>query len=87
MTAEVVIYSTGWCPYCMRARTLLERKGIAYREVDVDDADRRAEMVAATGRRTVPQVFVGKRHVGGYEELYALDRSGELDGLLKEDPQ
>jgi len=87
MTAEVVMYSTGWCPYCMRARALLERKGIAYREVDVDEAEHRDAMVAATGRRTVPQIFVGKRHVGGYEELYALERSGELDSLLKEEPQ
>ncbi len=78
------MYSAGWCGYCARARALLERKGIAFREVDADDADARAEMVARSGRRSVPQIFVGSRHVGGYEELYALERSGELDSLVKE---
>ncbi len=84
MAADVVMYSAGWCGYCARARALLERKGIAFREVDADDADARAEMVARSGLRSVPQIFVGSRHVGGYEELYALERSGELDSLVKE---
>lgn len=84
MTVEVVMYSAGWCGYCARARALLERRGIAFREADADDADVRAEMVARSGKRSVPQIFVGSRHVGGYEELYALERSGELDSLLKE---
>lgn len=86
MPPEVVIYSAGWCGYCARARALLERRGAAFREVDAEDADARAEMLARSGRRSVPQIFIGSRHVGGYEELYALERSGELDKLLKETP-
>jgi glutaredoxin 3 len=82
--ADVVMYSTGWCPYCDRARSLLERKGVTFREVKVDeDAAQRDAMLKRTGgRRTVPQIFVGDRHVGGYDELYALDKAGELDKLL-----
>ena len=81
---EVVMYSTGWCPYCARARALLERKGIAFREIDIEtDAGLRAEMIARSGRRSVPQIFIGERHVGGFEELYELDRSGELDSILQ----
>ena len=81
---DVLVYSTGWCPYCDRARSLLERRGIAFREVKVDeDAAQRDAMLKRTGgRRTVPQVFVGDHHVGGYDELYALDKAGELDRLL-----
>jgi glutaredoxin 3 len=83
---EVVMYSTGWCGFCARARTLLERKGIAFRDIDVEsDTGLRQEMVTRSGRRSVPQVFVGAHHVGGYEELYALDRSGELDRLMKQE--
>ncbi|HJS21627.1 MAG TPA: glutaredoxin 3 [Steroidobacteraceae bacterium] len=78
------MYTTGWCGYCQRARGLLERKGIAFREIDVDDAAARTEMVTRSGKRSVPQIFIGARHVGGFEELYALERSGELDQLLKE---
>lgn len=82
--AEVTMYSTGWCPYCARARALLERKGIAIHEVDIEtDAALRAEMIERSGRRSVPQIFIGARHVGGFEELYALERSGELDSLLQ----
>ena len=81
---DIVMYSTGWCPYCDRARGLLQRKGVAVREVKVDeDADERAAMLKRSGgRRTVPQIFIGDRHVGGYDELYALDKTGELDKLL-----
>jgi glutaredoxin 3 len=81
---DIVMYSTGWCPYCDRARGLLERKGAAFREVKVDeDADERIAMLKRSGgRRTVPQIFIGDRHVGGYDELYALDKTGELDRLL-----
>jgi glutaredoxin 3 len=78
------MYSTGWCPYCARARALLERKGIAFHEIDIETgAELRAEMIARSGRRSVPQIFIGERHVGGFEELYELDRSGELDSLLQ----
>ena len=81
---EVTIYSTGWCPYCVRARALLQRKGVAFREIDIEtDAAVRAEMIERSGRRSVPQIFIGARHVGGFEELYELERSGELDSILK----
>lgn len=81
---DVVMYSTGWCPYCERARALLQRKGVAFREVKVDeDSAERTNMLARSGgRRSVPQIFIGDRHVGGYDELYALDKAGELDELL-----
>jgi len=81
---EVVMYSTTWCPFCERARALLERKTVVYREIKIDeDPDQREEMLARSGgRRTVPQIFIGATHVGGFDELYALDRSGELDQLL-----
>ena len=78
------MYSTAWCPYCARARALLERKGIAFREVDIEtDAALRAEMIARSGRRSVPQIFIGGRHVGGFEELYQLERAGELESLVQ----
>ncbi len=78
------MYSTGWCPYCDRARALLVRKGVAFREIKVDeDPAERATMLARSGgRRTVPQIFIGDRHVGGFDDLYALDKAGELDKLL-----
>jgi len=82
--AEVTLYTTAWCPFCMRAKALLQRKGIAFREIDVEDGrELRQEMIARSGgRRTVPQVFVGDRHLGGSEELAAAEQSGELDQLL-----
>ena len=74
----------GWCPYCDRARGLLERKGVAFSEVKVDEdtAQRDLMLKRSGGRRTVPQIFIGDRHVGGFDELYALDKAGELDKLL-----
>jgi glutaredoxin 3 len=80
----VTMYSTGWCPYCDRARGLLQRKGVAFSEVKVDEdpAQRDLMLKRSGGRRTVPQIFVGDRHVGGYDDLSALDRTGELDKLL-----
>lgn len=83
-TPDVTIYSTGWCPYCDRARGLLDRKGVGYREVKVDEdpAERETMLKRSGGRRTVPQIFIGERHVGGYDDLYALDKAGELDRLL-----
>lgn len=82
--APVLMYSTSYCGYCMRARSLLERKGVSIQEIKVDeDARERETMVRRSGgRRTVPQIFIGERHVGGYDDLAALDRSGELDQLL-----
>ncbi len=79
----VTMYATGWCPYCARARALLEGKGVAWTEIDIEaEPARRADMIKRSGERTVPQIFIGDRHVGGSDELYALDRSGELDVLL-----
>ena len=79
---NIVMYTTGWCPFCMRAKTLLERKGLEYREIDVEQhPDFREEMMKRSGRRTVPQIFIGAAHVGGFDELYALDRDGKLDPL------
>lgn len=83
---EIVMYSSGWCGYCQRARALLERKGLAFREIDVEqDAALRAEMIARSGKRSVPQIFIGSRHVGGFEELYALEREGGLDQSLRQE--
>ena len=80
----VVMYSTAYCGYCVRARNLLERKGIAVQEIKVDEnvRDREEMMKKSGGRRTVPQIFIGERHVGGYDDLAALDAAGELDLLL-----
>jgi len=82
--ADVLMYSTATCPYCVRAEQLLRAKGvadIAKVRVDLEPA-RRAEMMQKTGRRTVPQIYIGDRHVGGYEDLVALDRAGGLAPLL-----
>lgn len=76
----VTVYSTRVCPYCVRAKALLDSKHIPYTEVMVDvDEAKRAEMMQKSGRRTVPQIFVGDRHVGGCDDLYALEHKGELD--------
>ena len=81
--APVTIYTTGWCGFCMQAKALLARNNVAFREIDVGDGPGlREELVARSGRRTVPQVFIGDRHLGGLDELTAADRSGELDKLL-----
>lgn len=83
--AKVVVYSTGYCGFCVRAKALLDRKSVEYTEVMVDqDPAQRALMEQMSGRRTVPQVFIGETHVGGYDELYALEREGRLDALLEE---
>lgn len=81
--AQVTIYTTGTCPYCFAAKSLLAKKGVRYEEIDVtgDDAAR-AQLVERTGRRTVPQVFVDGISIGGYDELAELDRGGQLDVLL-----
>jgi glutaredoxin 3 len=82
-TPDIVMYSSGWCPYCDRARALLARKGLTFREIKVDEnpAEREAMLARSGGRRTVPQIFIGDRHVGGFDDLYAIDKSGELDTL------
>jgi glutaredoxin 3 len=82
--AQVVMYSSDWCGYCARARRLLEGKGIAFEEIDVDVVPgARQEMEARCGRDTVPQIFIGASHVGGCEELHALEAAGRLDSLVK----
>jgi glutaredoxin 3 len=80
----VEIYTTPICPYCHSAKRLLDRKGVAYREIDVsrDPALRAAMTQRAKGRRTVPQIFVGDTHVGGSDDLHAMDQAGKLDPLL-----
>jgi glutaredoxin 3 len=82
--AKVIMYTTMLCPYCHRAKTLLKKKGVTFTEIDVStDPDKRDEMVSRSGgRRTVPQVFIDGRHVGGSEELAVLDEKGALDRLL-----
>lgn len=89
VASEIVMYSTAWCGYCQRARNLFERKGAPVREIKIDeDAKERDVMLQKSGgRRTVPQIFIGERHVGGYDDLAALDRSGELDKLLAQLPK
>ena len=81
---SVEIYTTRWCGYCRAAKALLARKGVTFVEIDVgSDPDRRQEMLKrANGRRTVPQIFIGATHVGGSDDLHALDRAGKLDRLL-----
>ncbi len=82
--ADVEIYTTPLCPYCARAKRLLDRKGVAYAEIDLwTEPGRRPEMLErAAGRRTVPQIFIGGQGIGGSDELHALDAAGRLDGML-----
>ena len=86
--AKITMYSSGLCPFCQMAERLLRSKGIAaIDKIRVDlEPERRVEMMAKTGRRTVPQIYIGETHVGGFEELAALDRAGRLDGLLRGEP-
>ena len=82
--AKVEMYSTMWCPYCARARALLEHKGVAFTEIDLmEEPGRRDEMIRrAGGRTTVPQIFINGEHIGGCDEMVALDRAGALDPKL-----
>jgi len=82
--AEVELYTTMYCPYCSRARALLQRKGVAYVDIDIaEEPARRDEMIRrAQGRSTVPQIFINGEHIGGYDDLAALDRAGDLDPKL-----
>jgi len=84
-TARVVMYSTGVCPYCIMAERLLLAKGVgSIEKIRVDlQPEQRAEMMAKTGRRTVPQIYIGDTHVGGFDDLSKLDREGKLDPLLQ----
>lgn len=81
--AEVVLYVTDWCGWCARAKRLFEDKGVRYREIDIEAVEgARAEMRRRSGRTSVPQVFIGDRHIGGYDDTKALDDAGGLDPLL-----
>jgi len=80
----VTVYTSDWCPYCQRAKGLLAQKHVIFSEIDVEeDAKFREEMIARSNRRTVPQIFIGDKHVGGCDDLFELDRSGELDRLIQ----
>jgi glutaredoxin 3 len=79
----ITVYSTTVCPYCVRAKDLLKRKGQSFTEIDVSDDAERAKMLTRTGgKRSVPQIFIGDTHVGGCDDLYALEKEGKLDTLL-----
>ncbi|MCD6046781.1 MAG: glutaredoxin [Gammaproteobacteria bacterium] len=81
---QIIVYTTATCPYCVNAKKLLDQKGVAYEEIRVDlDPDKREEMMTRANRRTVPQIFIGDTHVGGCDDLYALEREGKLDSLLQ----
>jgi glutaredoxin 3 len=87
MAADVVMYRTPLCPYCIRAKFLLEKKRARFQEIDVSgNREMRAWLVRATGRRTVPQIFINGLSIGGCDEMYALERAGRLDGLLAQEP-
>jgi glutaredoxin 3 len=80
----VTLYVSDWCPYCQRAKGLLAQKNIAFSEINVEeDLKFRNEMIARSNRRTVPQIFLGDKHIGGCEDLFALNDSGELDRLIQ----
>ncbi len=83
---SIRMYATDWCPYCKRAEALLRSKGVMIIDkIDIDrNPERKKEMIAKTGRRTVPQIFIGERHIGGCDDLHALDSAGALDPLLAE---
>lgn len=81
--ADVVMYTTPICPYCVRAKNLLKQKGVSWTEIDVSrDAAERVALMERTRQRTVPQIFINGEHVGGSDDLYALERAGKLDALL-----
>jgi glutaredoxin 3 len=81
--AEVTIYTKPYCPYCIRAVSLLEKKGVQFTEIEAAfDATKRQEMMQRSGRATFPQIFVGDRHIGGCDDMMALEREGKLDPLL-----
>ncbi|RJG13071.1 glutaredoxin 3 [Pseudomonas cavernicola] len=81
---SVVVYSSDWCPYCTRAKQLLAKKGVIFEEISVDGKpDVRAEMTRKARATSVPQIWIGSTHVGGCDDLYALERAGKLDALLK----
>jgi glutaredoxin 3 len=88
VSSKILMYTTRWCPFCVMAKRLLAAKGVAVEEVAVDgDPARRQEMMSRSGRRTVPQIFIGEHHIGGFEDMAELDHKGELDPLLAGTPR
>ncbi|AIL65287.1 Glutaredoxin-3 [Rickettsiales bacterium Ac37b] len=85
MTNNIVIYTTKTCPYCVKAKELLKSKGKSFKEVDVSDNEelRKDMMIKSNGRRSVPQIFINDKHIGGCDDLYALEAQNKLDNLLK----
>ena len=82
--ADVIVYSSDWCPYCMRAKQLLQNKGVSFEEIKVDGQPQvRADMTKKAGRTSVPEIWIGALHVGGCDDLFALERAGKLDALLQ----
>ena len=80
----ITIYTTKWCPFCIRARQLLDSKGVSYQNISVDGhPELRQEMTEKAGQRTVPQIWIGEQHIGGCDDLYALERANKLDDLLQ----
>lgn len=87
MKPDVLLYTTSWCPFCRRAKTLLKEKGVKWKELDIEaDRDHRQAMTQASGRKTVPQIFINGTHVGGFDDLFELDAKGMLDKLLDRSP-
>lgn len=83
--ATVIMYSTAYCPYCSRARQLLDQKKVKFTDIRIDEnPDKRAEMIAKSNRHSVPQIFINSRHIGGCDDMYALESQGQLDKLLQE---
>ncbi|WP_136681656.1 glutaredoxin 3 [Neptunomonas sp. XY-337] len=83
---KTIIYSSDYCPFCMRAKQLLQHKGVQFEEINVDGKpDVRAQMIERAGIHTVPQIFIGETHVGGCDDLFALERAGKLDNLLNQE--
>jgi glutaredoxin 3 len=84
-TGQVVMYTKSWCPYCQSARELLERKGVAFQEIDIEaQPEQREDMIRRCDQYTVPQILIGGRHIGGSDELHELDAAGGLDALLQQ---
>jgi len=85
---EILIYTSNYCPYCTMAKRLLDKKGATYSEINVDNKPELRElMMLKTKRRTVPQIYIGEQHIGGFDDLYALEQQKSLDALLAADPQ
>lgn len=84
--ANVIIYSTSYCPFCLRAKQLLNSKGVQYQVIQInEEPEKRAEMIKKSGRTSVPQIFIDNQHIGGCDDLYALESQGRLDQLLQKE--